>query len=98
LALDGSAATVAIDVRGPDEREQKRIAGSLAVPLSRLIEQLDALPAGRPLLVYCAGGYRSSIAASVLQSRGFSDVSELAGGIAAWEGAGLPVESGAAPE
>ena len=98
LALDGRAATVAIDVRGPDEREQKRIAGSLAVPLSRLIEQLDALPAGRPLLVYCAGGYRSSIAASVLQARGFSDVSELAGGIAAWQGAGLPTESGAVPE
>ena len=98
LSADGGTGTVAIDVRGPEEREQKRIAGSLAVPLSRLIEQLAAVPSGRPLLVYCAGGYRSSIAASLLQSRGFRDVSELAGGIAAWEQAGLPVETGAAPE
>jgi rhodanese-related sulfurtransferase len=51
------------------------------------------LPANRPLLVYCAGGYRSSIAASLLQRHGFTDVSEIAGGIAAWETAKLPVES-----
>jgi len=42
-------------------------------------------------VLHCAGGYRSSIAASLLQARGFRDVSELAGGIAAWEAAGLPV-------
>jgi len=47
------------------------------------------------VLVYCAGGYRSSIAASLLQSRGFHNVSELAGGIAAWETAKLPVQVGA---
>ena len=45
----------------------------------------------RPLLVYCAGGYRSSIAASLLESRGFHRVQEIAGGIAAWEAAHLPV-------
>ena len=45
------------------------------------------------VLVYCAGGYRSSIAASLLQQRGFEDVSEIAGGIAAWEAARLPVTS-----
>ena len=52
------------------------------------------IPRGRPLLVHCAGGYRSSIAASLLQRDGFADVSELAGGITAWETAGLPIESG----
>jgi hydroxyacylglutathione hydrolase len=45
--------------------------------------------------VYCAGGYRSSIAASLLQRHGFTQVSEIAGGIAAWEAAQLPVETGA---
>ena len=44
------------------------------------------------LLVYCAGGYRSSIAASVLQEHGFDRVQEIAGGLSAWEAAGLPVE------
>jgi rhodanese-related sulfurtransferase len=43
--------------------------------------------------VYCAGGYRSSLAASVLQRAGIRDVSEIAGGIAAWEAAKLPVAS-----
>jgi len=46
------------------------------------------------LLVYCAGGYRSSIAASLLQRDGFGPVGEIAGGIVAWEAAKLPVSSG----
>ncbi|MGE0363342.1 MAG: rhodanese-like domain-containing protein [Vicinamibacterales bacterium] len=86
---------VVVDVRTPQERQSKAIAGSVGMPLSRLPQQLRELPTGRPLLVYCAGGYRSSIAASVLQRAGFADVSELAGGIAAWEAAGLPVAAGA---
>jgi len=45
------------------------------------------------LLVYCAGGYRSSIAASLLQGHGFDMVAEIAGGLAAWEAAKLPVQS-----
>jgi hydroxyacylglutathione hydrolase len=51
------------------------------------------LPKDRPLLVYCAGGYRSSIAASLLQRGGFDSVGEIAGGIAGWEAAKLPVQS-----
>ena len=85
---------LAIDVRAPREREQKRIDGSVAAPLNHLQEQAAALPHGRPLLVYCAGGYRSSIAASLLQRLGFAHVSEIAGGIAAWEAARLPILSG----
>jgi rhodanese-related sulfurtransferase len=84
---------LAIDVRAPRERDQKRIAGSLSIPLNHLAEHLNELPKGRPLLVYCAGGYRSSIAASLLQSRGFPHVSEIAGGIAGWEAAKLPVQA-----
>ena len=90
----GVRGPVMLDVRTPREREQKRIAGSLAMPLNHLAERLAEVPPDRPLLVYCAGGYRSSIAASLLQHHGFSQVSELAGGLAAWEAATLPVESG----
>jgi glyoxylase-like metal-dependent hydrolase (beta-lactamase superfamily II) len=82
---------LAIDVRGAGEREQKYIGESVSIPLNRLMENFETLPKNRPLLVYCAGGYRSSIAASLLQGRGFHPVSEIAGGIAAWEAAKLPM-------
>jgi glyoxylase-like metal-dependent hydrolase (beta-lactamase superfamily II)/rhodanese-related sulfurtransferase len=81
-----------IDVRAPRERESKFIAGSLSVPLNHLQENFNALPDNRALLVYCAGGYRSSIAASLLKLHGFVSVSEIAGGLAAWESANLPLQ------
>jgi rhodanese-related sulfurtransferase len=84
---------LAVDVRAPREREQKHIPGSLALPLNRLADNLQTLPKDRPLLVYCAGGYRSSIAASLLERSGFHSVAEIAGGFAAWEAAGLPAQS-----
>jgi glyoxylase-like metal-dependent hydrolase (beta-lactamase superfamily II) len=82
-----------IDVRAPRERDQKHIAGSMSIPLNHLVENLGKLPRDRPLLFYCAGGYRSSIAASLLQRAGFDSVSEIAGGIAGWETAGLPIQT-----
>jgi hydroxyacylglutathione hydrolase len=91
--LASSEPPLAIDVRAPREREQKQIAGSLGVPLNHLAENLGQLPKDRSLLVYCAGGYRSSIAASLLQRAGFQRVSEIAGGIAGWETANLPVQT-----
>jgi len=87
-----SGTPLLVDVRSPQEREQKRVAGSVSMPLNHLTDRLAELPKDRPLLLYCGGGYRSSIAASVLQSNGFGDVSEIAGGIAGWESAKLPVE------
>jgi hydroxyacylglutathione hydrolase len=84
---------VAVDVRAPQERALKSIPGSRNLPLNHLEERIAELPRDRPLLVYCAGGYRSSIAASLLQRHGFSEVSEIAGGIAAWEAAHLPTAS-----
>jgi rhodanese-related sulfurtransferase len=85
-------APVIVDVRAPGERQQKRIPGSVGIPLNHLVERLSELPSDRPLLVHCAGGYRSSIAASLLQRHGFTRVSEIAGGIAAWDAGQLPVE------
>ena len=89
--LAGPNPPLIVDVRAPRERDAKRIDGSISVPLNHLSERLAELPKTRPLLVFCAGGYRSSIAASLLQRHGFEDVSELAGGLAAWETAKLPV-------
>jgi glyoxylase-like metal-dependent hydrolase (beta-lactamase superfamily II) len=87
---------LAVDVRAPREREQKFIAGSLSVPLNHLAENMAMFAKDRPLLVYCAGGYRSSIAASLLQLHGIRNISEIAGGIAGWEAAKLPLKTIAA--
>jgi hydroxyacylglutathione hydrolase len=91
--LSSTEPPLPIDVRAPVEREAKHIAGSLGIPLNHLAENLAKLSKDRALLVYCAGGYRSSIAASLLQAAGFGRVSEIAGGLAGWEAANLPVET-----
>ena len=84
---------VIVDVRAPGERQQKRIPGSVGIPLNHLVERTQELPSDRQILVHCAGGYRSSIAASLLQRHGFAQVGEIAGGIAAWDAAQLPLDT-----
>jgi glyoxylase-like metal-dependent hydrolase (beta-lactamase superfamily II) len=91
--LSSAEPPFAVDVRSPREREQKHIEGSVSLPLNRLPENLNSFPKDRSLLVHCAGGYRSSIGASLLQSKGFTSVAEIAGGIAAWEAAKLPIRT-----
>jgi len=87
-----AAGATLLDVRAPNERFDKRVKGSLAIPLTQLEARMGEVPRDRPVIVHCAGGYRSSIAASLLARAGVADVSELAGGIAAWEQAHLPLE------
>jgi glyoxylase-like metal-dependent hydrolase (beta-lactamase superfamily II)/rhodanese-related sulfurtransferase len=96
--LASPAAPLLVDVRTPAERAKGRIASSVHVPLNRLVDRIETLPRNRPILVHCAGGYRSAIAASVLQEHGFTQVSELAGGFSAWEQAGLPLEAQEPPQ
>jgi hydroxyacylglutathione hydrolase len=84
---------IVLDVRAPKESQNKRIAGSLNIPLNHLAERLNELPATQNIVVHCAGGYRSSIAASILQHHHFQAVTELTGGIAAWEAARLPLQT-----
>ena len=76
-----------VDVRGPGEAEGGMIEGAVLVPLPQLNRMLGSLDASKPTIVYCAGGYRSSIAASRLVSAGFTDVSDLLGGYGAWTAA-----------
>ena len=84
-----SGEPIVVDVRAPGERALKRIDASVSIPLSQLASRLSELTPSRPVVVYCAGGYRSSIAASLLQCAGFTNVNEIAGGFAAWEACGL---------
>jgi rhodanese-related sulfurtransferase len=90
LAAGGDV--VLLDVRTPGERAAASIPGSMHVPLTQLPQRLAEVPADRPLLVFCAGGYRSSIAASLLARSGREGVREIAGGVTAWQTAGLPAE------
>ncbi|MDH3680128.1 MAG: rhodanese-like domain-containing protein [Acidimicrobiia bacterium] len=73
-----------VDVRQPGETEAGVIDGAILVPLTRLNERLATLDASKPTIVYCAGGFRSSIAASRMAAEGFADVSDLLGGYDAW--------------
>ena len=80
-----------LDVRNPREWATKHIAGSVNVPLNHLQERIAEIPRDRRIAIHCAGGYRSSIAASILQQYGITNLIEMAGGLAAWEAAKLPV-------
>jgi rhodanese-related sulfurtransferase/glyoxylase-like metal-dependent hydrolase (beta-lactamase superfamily II) len=85
---------VLVDVRGPGETSTGTIPGALEIPLPLLVDMMGGLDNDRPIVTYCAGGYRSSIAASVLRAAGFGDVSDLVGGFQAWGDADLPVAHG----
>jgi hydroxyacylglutathione hydrolase len=77
-----------IDVREPDELERGAIAGAVSVPLGDLPQATSRLPHGRPLLVYCASGMRSTTGASLLERAGVGPVVNLKGGYGAWQEAG----------
>ncbi|HEX7355894.1 MAG TPA: rhodanese-like domain-containing protein [Mycobacteriales bacterium] len=82
--LAGGADIQVVDVRSPTEHADGALPGAVNLPLPRLLDALDRIDPERPVLVHCAGGYRSSAAASLLRARGFHDVSDLLGGYAAW--------------
>lgn len=82
-----------VDVRGPAETAGGTLPGAREIPLAVLVDSLDGLDRAHPVVTYCASGYRSQVAASVLLDAGFADVSDLLGGYGAWDGAGLPTST-----
>jgi hydroxyacylglutathione hydrolase len=89
--LAASAPPLVLDIRNPREWESKHIANSVNIPLNHLQERISEIPRDRRIAVHCAGGYRSSIAAGILHRYGITNLVEMAGGLAAWEAAKLPV-------
>jgi glyoxylase-like metal-dependent hydrolase (beta-lactamase superfamily II)/rhodanese-related sulfurtransferase len=83
-----------VDVRSAGEWEQGHIDAAVSLPLSQLCERIDEIPSDRPLVVHCAGGYRSAIAVSLLRREGLERVADLVGGLGAWESANLAVVAG----
>ncbi|QIV80539.1 MBL fold metallo-hydrolase [Mycolicibacterium frederiksbergense] len=74
-----------VDVRNPGEVEAGTIPDAIAIPVGQLPSRLSELDPTKPTVVYCAGGYRSSVAASLLRRNGFGDVSDILGGYGAWD-------------
>jgi glyoxylase-like metal-dependent hydrolase (beta-lactamase superfamily II)/rhodanese-related sulfurtransferase len=87
---DAGPAPIVIDVRSEAEHAGGHIEGSLNIPLTHLDERIGEIPAGRPVAVHCEGGYRSAIAASLLQKLSRAGVHDLVGGYKAWLAAKLP--------
>lgn len=77
-----------LDVRNPGEIvADGAVSGSKNIPLAQLLDHLDEIDADRAVVVYCAGGYRSSIAASTLKAHGITQVADIVGGYGAWRSA-----------
>jgi glyoxylase-like metal-dependent hydrolase (beta-lactamase superfamily II)/rhodanese-related sulfurtransferase len=87
-----------IDVRTPTEWDAGHIAGSINIPLNRLSDRLDEVPATGVVVVHCQGGYRSSTAASMLHKAGRSNLFDLVGGYQAWSAAEKTSEASVQPE
>ena len=86
-----SPGTVVVDVRTKGEVAGGRIKGAKHIPMAELERRSAELPKGKKILVYCASGMRSRMAARFLGKKGYSEVYNLAGGIAGWRRQGLPL-------
>ncbi|MEO8695558.1 MAG: rhodanese-like domain-containing protein [Acidimicrobiales bacterium] len=96
--LQSVPALVVIDVRNPTEVALGSVNGARNISLPALLASIDQLDSKAPTVVYCAGGYRSAIASSLLRSHGFEDVSDLIGGYTAWVARSLSRDAPAAHE
>ena len=81
-----------VDVRKPDEWQGGHIPGARHFFVPDLCDHLDAFDRARPVVTYCASGYRASLAASIFKREGFEEVYNVPGSWQAWTNAGFPVE------
>jgi glyoxylase-like metal-dependent hydrolase (beta-lactamase superfamily II)/rhodanese-related sulfurtransferase len=87
--LDATDPPLLLDVQTAREYGDAHIKGAVNVPLSQLAERTHDVPSDRTVVVYCASGYRSAIASSLLRREGLPRVANLVGGLAAWNAAQL---------
>jgi len=88
-----SIAREVVDVRGAAEWSAGHVPGAEHRYLGDLVESVRDMPRDTPLVLYCQGGTRAAIGASLLQAEGFTDVATAPGGMGTWEAAGLPTEA-----
>lgn len=81
-----------LDVRGSAEYKEGHVPGAVHIPLGYLEDRLDEVPDDKPLVIHCLSGFRSSIAASILDAHGHAPIANLGGGYQAWAAAGGSIE------
>ena len=74
-----------LDVREPGEVETGAFENSIRIPLGQLADRTSELDPAKLLVVHCKGGYRSSIATSILRRAGLREIANLTGGYDAWK-------------
>jgi rhodanese-related sulfurtransferase len=80
-----------VDVRADHEWEAGHLAGASHIPLDELASRAGEIDRDRPVVLYCRGGSRSSMATAALEAAGY-DAAKLTEGITGWEEEGLPIE------
>ncbi|MGH9314855.1 MAG: MBL fold metallo-hydrolase [Vicinamibacterales bacterium] len=95
--LAGDRTLTMLDVRSEAEFQGGHIDGAIHIMGGALNDRVDELRGRGPIAVTCGTGYRSTVAASVLERAGITDVINLTGGMTAWVRAGLPVRTDASP-
>jgi len=90
----GPGGPLMVDVREPSEFAETRAEDVALVPTSTFVARFRELPQDRPLMMICRSGVRSGNATTFLLANGWTDVVKVAGGMLAWEAAGLPVRRG----
>jgi rhodanese-related sulfurtransferase len=81
-----------LDVRTPQENSQARLPGTVLIPISELERRINEVPKNRTILVYCAVGSRSKLAAEFLTRNGYKVVYNMTDGIVGWYRNGFPLQ------
>ncbi|MCB2223765.1 MAG: rhodanese-like domain-containing protein [Actinobacteria bacterium] len=94
FVTDGPAGLVVLDIRTPAEYDEVHIAGAVNIDYYEpsFSADLDALDKDAPYAIYCRSGNRSGDTMQIMEGLGFTDVTELAGGVITWYDAGYPLE------
>jgi rhodanese-related sulfurtransferase len=92
-------AAVVVDVRNQGSFEIGHIKGAKLIPLNDVVAHLDELPRNKLIVTYCScpAEHTAAIAVNNLKGKGVENAAALVGGFPAWQGAGLPVSTGATP-
>jgi rhodanese-related sulfurtransferase len=90
--LAADPAPFLLDVREPWEYQAGHVPGAQLIPLGELEQRVNEVPRDRPVLAICHSGQRSLAAAGYLQQLGYTSVSNVDGGPAAWIERGFPVD------
>ena len=84
---------VLLDVREPNEWNMGRVPGAVHIPRGIIETSIEArVPRTAQVIIYCAGGNRSALAADTMQQMGYTSVQSMSGGFMDWVGTGGPVE------